>query len=467
MNFDVVVIGAGPGGYVGAIRCSQLGLKTLIIERQETLGGTCLNVGCIPTKTLLELSGHYFTAKTHYKKFGIRLDNLSLDYPRMLQRKENVINQNGKGIRSLLDKNAVTVLTGHASFKNDQAIEVLEENGNRLSVSAKHFIIATGAKAFTLPFAEIDKDRILTSTEILSLDRIPGSLVIAGAGVIGLEIGTHFARLGTKVDILDIADSILPNFDKGLSGELMRSLKKLGIKFHLSCNIKQVSNKGESVAVVAHDSKTNDLLFESDYCLLAVGRSPDLKNLGLENTAVKIGDHGTIMVNGQLQTSVNHIYAIGDVIGGMMLAHKASEEGVIAAESIAGKTRKLNYKAIPSVVYTSPETASVGYTEEELIVEGIDYKVGTCQNRVLGRAHTADKLDGFAKVLVSAKTGVILGVHLVAPHASEMIGEAVVAIEQRLTAEQLAGFSHAHPTYLEALKEACLMASEGKAIHAM
>ncbi len=452
---------------MSAIRCSQLGLKTLIVDRQATLGGTCLNVGCIPTKTLLELSGHYYHAKKHFKKYGIGLENLSLDYSRMLKRKESVIAQNSKGIGSLLEKNSVTVSTGLASFLNDGEIEISGEDGSKNSVKSNYYIIATGAKAFALPFAKIDKKRILTSTEILSLEKIPDSLVIAGAGVIGLEIGTHFARLGTRVDILDIADSILPNFDKGLSGELMRSLKKLGMKFHLSCNIKQILNKGESVTVEATGSKNNEIRLESEYCLLAVGRKPELEDLGLENTSVETGNNGFILVNEQLQTSASPIYAIGDVVGGMMLAHKASEEGVVAAESISGATGELKYRAIPSVVYTAPETASVGYTEEELIAEEVEYRVGICQNRALGRAHTADKLDGFAKVLVSAETGTILGVHLVAPHASEMIGEAVVAVEKHLTAAELARMSHAHPTYAEAIKEACMLASAGKAIHAL
>lgn len=467
MKYDVVVIGSGPGGYVSAIRCSQLGMKTLLVEKDKTLGGTCLNVGCIPTKTLLEMTAHVYDANKQFKKIGIEIGEVTVDYPKMLSRKETVIRQNVKGISALLNKNGVDVKNGRASFESTTAIKLTEGEDWGESFEADKFILATGSEPASLPFARFDNQRILSSSDMLSLQEIPESLVIIGAGVIGLEIGTIFTRLGTKVEVLEIADSVLPNFDGGLCKELLRSLKKLGLKFKFNCRVEEVSNSGQKVRVRAADNKGNPIELESDYCMSATGRKPYVEGLNLETIGVEVNPNGSIKVNENLQTSVDTIHAIGDATGGIMLAHKASEEGIYLAELFAGKDKKIDYKAIPSVVYTSPETASVGYTEEELVKQNVPYKSGICQNRALGRAHTADKLDGFAKVLIHETDQTLLGLHLVAPHASEMIGEAVIAFEQKLTADQLVHTSHAHPTFLEAIKEACQVAVEGRGIHAI
>ncbi len=464
-DYDVAIIGAGPGGYVCAIRCSQLGFRTIIINMNESLGGTCLNTGCIPTKTLLEASASFYNAKKSFGPMGINLENLTVDYPKMLGRKNNVVKQNSKGVQALMKKYNIDVMIGKAAFQGDKELEVIDSNNHKTKIFSKAFVIATGAKTSTLPFIQIDHSRIMTSSDILSLDTVPPSLSIIGAGVIGLEMGTHFARLGTKVDVFDIADSILPNFDRELAKELTRSLKKLGIKLNLSFNVESIENKDSQVILTGKDSKGTPQSTTSDYCLMSIGRTPRTKELGLENTEVQLDRMGAIQVDESLRTNSKNIFAIGDAIGGMMLAHKASEEGVAVAEILAGHPAKINYQAIPSVVYTAPEAASVGKTEEQLVESGIAYKTGVCQNRALGRAHAAGKLDGFAKVLATQSDNTILGVHLVAPYASEMIGEAVVALENKMTLQQLANVSHGHPTYLEALKEACLLAKEGKAIH--
>ncbi len=465
MKYDVIVIGSGPGGYVSAIRCSQLGMKTMLVEKDKTLGGTCLNVGCIPTKTLLEMTSHVYDANKQFKKFGINIGDVTIDYPKMLSRKESVIQQNAKGISALLSKNGVDVKNGRAAFESAKAIKITEGEDQGESIEADRFILATGSEPASLPFARFDHQRILSSSDMLSLQEIPNTLTIIGAGVIGLEIATIFTRLGTKVEILEVADSVLPYFDGGLCKELLRSLKKLGLKFKFNCKVEEVTNLGQSVRVAAVDDKGNTVEIEADYCMSATGRKPYTKGLNLDTIGVEMNADGSVKVNETLRTSVESIYAIGDATGGLMLAHKASEEGIYLAEVFAGKDNKINYKAIPSVVYTSPETASVGYTEEELVEQNIPYKTGVCQNRSLGRAHTADKLDGFAKVLIDKTDHTLLGIHLVAPHASEMIGEAVIAYDQKLTADQLIHTSHAHPTFLEAVKEACQVAVEGRGIH--
>ncbi len=466
-KYDVVVIGSGPGGYVAAIRCAQLGKKTAVVERYETLGGTCLNVGCIPSKTLLESASNYYEARKNFAKHGISFQDLQFDFSKTIERKNKVISQNSKGVQALFKNNGIDRLSGHASFVDEQHIQVTKSDGSMEQVSADRFIIATGSKPYSLPGIDIDKDRIITSTEALSLTSVPDSMVIIGAGVIGLELGSVYAKLGTKVQILEIVDTILPSMDRQLCKELMRSLKKTGIKFNLECKVeKAVKNNGKAL-VTAIDKQGKELRLEADYCLTAIGRKPYTENLGLEEIGIKTDKKGAIQVDQNLQTSISHIFAIGDVICGPMLAHKASEEGIFAAEIIAGKQPKLNYAAIPSVVYTSPEAASVGYTEEDLMAENRRYTSGICPIRVLGRAHAADKLDGMVKVLADPDSSKLLGIHMVAPYASEMIAEAVVALGLDATAKETGHICHAHPTFSEALKEACHMAVENRAIHVM
>lgn len=465
MDFDVIVIGSGPGGYVTAIRCAQLGKKTAILEKYPKLGGTCLNVGCIPSKALLASSEHFHNVQKNIAIHGITVDNVNLDFPKLMARKESVIEQNCKGVEFLMSKNKIEVLNGHASFINKNAVEVTSENGEQKKISAEHFIIATGSKPTSIPGVDIDKSRIITSTEALSFTEIPGSMVIIGAGVIGLELGSVYARLGTKIQVVEFMDALIPTMDKALSKELQRALKKLGMKFHLSHKVQSVNNEGTSVKVTALNNKDKEVSFEADYCLVATGRKPYIDKLGLANLDIETEKNGMIPVNDLFQTSTPNIYAIGDVIRGPMLAHKASEEGVYVAEHLAGLKPHINYNAIPGVVYTHPEVSSVGASEEELISKGVTFKSGSFSYRALGRARAANEINGFVKVLADEASDKILGVHIIGAGASDMIGEAVTAIETGATAEQVGNMSHAHPTYSEAIKEACLAATADRCIH--
>lgn len=465
MKYDVVIIGSGPGGYVAAIRSSQLGFKTALVEKEESLGGTCLNSGCIPTKTLLELSKFFYDASKKYQKFGISFDNLSFDFSKMQERKDAVIEQNNKGINSLLSMNNVDVFSGTASFNNEHSIDIRNTGNSNQELNFDYAIIATGSSPMSLPFLNTDGEKIISSDDILKLKEVPASLIIVGAGVIGLEMASIFSRLGTKVSIFEIAPTILPNFDLDVCKELTRSLKKQGIKLYLDHTVESVFIDHSGVHLNASDINKKKVTIDAEYCLSAIGRKPNTDDLKLEKLGIDLHLSGAIGVNDFLQTNVKNIYAIGDVIGGAMLAHKASDEGIYVIEGLKQNGKKLNYKTVPSVVYTSPEIASVGYTEEELKKEGIAYKMGICQNRALGRAHTAGDLDGFAKVLISTESKKVMGLHLVAPHASEMVGEGVIAIEEGIDVDELARVSHAHPTFLEAIKEACMQAAYGKAIH--
>ncbi len=464
-TYDVIVIGSGPGGYVAAIRSAQLGKRTALIEKYATLGGTCLNVGCIPSKALLDSSEHYHQAKEQFSAHGIGVGSLSIDFPQMISRKGEVVNQTTAGIDFLMKKNNIDVHHGMGAFVDSHTISVTPLKADPYNLAAKHVIIATGSKPNTLPFIEIDKKRIITSTEALSLAKLPKSMVVIGGGVIGLELGSVYARLGTEVTVIEYMDSLIASMDRTLGKELLRSLKKLGIKFHLKTGVKEVKAAGRSVTIKADNKKGEELTFKAEYCLVSVGRKPFTNGLNLEAAGIKTDERGMIPVDEKLRTTQPHIFAIGDVIKGAMLAHKAEEEGVFVAEIINGEHPHIDYNLIPGVVYTWPEVASVGRTEEQLKAEGVNYKVGSFPFKASGRARASMDTDGLVKVLAHSESDEILGVHMIGPRAADMIAEAVVAMEFRASAEDISRMSHAHPTYTEALKEAALAATGDRALH--
>jgi dihydrolipoamide dehydrogenase len=464
-KYDVVVIGSGPGGYVCAIRCAQLGMKTAIVERYNTLGGTCLNVGCIPSKALLDSSEHYHAAVHRFAEHGIQTTALKVDFKQMVERKRGVVKQSVDGIDYLMKKNKIDVFHGHGSFESPTQITVIGEKGKKESIEAKKVVIATGSKPSSLPGIEIDKKRIITSTEALELKEVPKHLVIIGGGVIGLELGSVYARLGAEVSVVEYMDSIIPTMDRTMGKELQRVLKKEGVKFYLSHKVKGVVTKGKEITVSADDKNGKAVELKGDYCLVAVGRKPYTDALGLEKAGVKTDERGRIDVNEHMETNVPGIYAIGDVVKGAMLAHKAEEEGVLVAEWMNGQQPHINYLLIPGVVYTWPEVAAVGYTEEQLKESKRAYKVGSFPFKASGRARASMDTSGVIKVLADEETDEILGVHMIGPRAADMIAEAVVAMEFRASAEDISRMSHAHPTFSEAIKEAALDATGKRALH--
>ncbi|MGX1024236.1 dihydrolipoyl dehydrogenase [Psychroflexus sp. MBR-150] len=465
-SFDVVVIGSGPGGYVAAIRCAQLGLKTAIIEKYATKGGTCLNVGCIPSKALLDSSHHYEDAQKHFKDHGIELNgDISLNFKKMIERKDKVVDQTTKGIDFLMDKNDIKAYEGVGAFKDKTHIVITHNDDKTTEIEAKNTIIATGSKPNSLPFIDIDKERIITSTEALSLKEIPKHLIVIGGGVIGLELGQVYNRLGAEVTVIEYMDRIAPTMDKALSKELTKVMKKQKVKFAVSHQVKSVERKGDKVTVKADNKKGEEVSFEGDYCLVSVGRKPYTQGLNADKAGVKLNDKGQIEVNEKLQTTTENIYAIGDVIKGAMLAHKAQEEGIFVAEVIAGQKPHIDYNLIPNVIYTWPEVASVGKTEEQLKDENIAYKSGQFPMRALGRSRASGDIDGLVKILSDKETDEVLGIHIIGARAADLIAEAVTAMEFRASAEDIARMSHAHPTYAEAVKEAALAATEDRAIH--
>jgi dihydrolipoamide dehydrogenase len=467
MQYDVVVIGSGPGGYVGAIRCAQLGLKTAVIEKYKTFGGTCLNVGCIPSKALLDSSEHYHNAAHFFSTHGIELNDLKVNMPQMIARKDDVVAQNTAGITYLFKKNKIDSFQGLGSFVDKNTIKVTKEDGTSETITAKNVIIATGSKPTSLPFLPIDKKRIITSTEALNITEVPKSIVVIGGGVIGLELGSVYARLGTKVTVIEYLPSIIATMDASLGKELQRVLKKfLSMEFFMNHKVTGATVNGETVTVSAENAKGEKVNFDADYCIVAVGRTAYTDGLGLENIGITTTERGNkIPVNEHLETSVPGVYAIGDVITGAMLAHKAEDEGTLVAEWIVGQKPHINYNLIPGVVYTWPEVASVGFTEEQLKEKGTKYKTGSFPFKASGRAKASMDTDGFVKVLADAGTDEILGVHMIGPRAADMIAEAVVAMEFRASAEDIARISHAHPTYTEAFREASMAATENRAIH--
>lgn len=465
-KYDVAVIGSGPGGYVAAIRCAQLGMKTALIEKYSSLGGTCLNVGCIPSKALLDSSHHYDDAIKHFEEHGIEIPGeVKVNLEKMIERKRSVVNQTVDGIKFLMNKNKIDVFEGMGSFKDATHINIKKSDGETETLEAKNTIIATGSKPANLPFIELDKERVITSTEALELKEIPEHLIVIGGGVIGLELGQVYMRLGAKVSVVEYMDSIIPTMDSALAKELTKSLKKQGMKFYVSHQVNSVERNGDEVVVKAKDKKDKEVEFKGDYCLVSVGRKPYTEGLNADAAGVKIGDRGMIEVNEHLQTSTKNIYAIGDVIKGPMLAHKASEEGTLVAEVIAGQKPHIDYNLIPGVVYTWPEVAAVGKTEEQLKEEGVKYKEGKFPMRALGRSRASGDIDGFVKILSDEKTDEVLGVHMIGARTADLIAEAVTAMEFRASAEDISRMSHAHPTYAEAMKEAALAATENRPIH--
>jgi len=465
-SYDVVVIGSGPGGYVAAIRCAQLGMKVVLVERYNSLGGTCLNVGCIPSKAMLDSSEHFHQAAHQFGEHGIELSSApKVNLKKMIERKAGVVSDTVKGIQFLMKKNKITVMHGHGSFVDAHTISVKDEKGGDTSIGAKNVIIATGSKPASLPFIHIDKDRIITSTEALEMKEIPKHLVIIGGGVIGLELGSVYGRLGSKVSVVEFMDGIIPTMDKALGKELQKSLSKLGFEFYLSHKVKGVESKGKKVTVKADNAKGEEITLEGDYCLVSVGRKPYTEGLNAEKAGVQLDERGRILTNDHLQTTQPHIYAIGDVVKGAMLAHKAEEEGVFVAELLAGQKPHINHLLIPGVVYTWPEVAAVGYTEEQLKEKGVAYKAGSFPFKASGRARASMDTDGFIKVLADATTDEILGVHMIGPRCADLIAEAVLAMEFKASAEDIARICHAHPTFTESFKEAALDATGKRALH--
>ncbi|MBC3538357.1 dihydrolipoyl dehydrogenase [Rufibacter sediminis] len=462
--YDVAIIGSGPGGYVAAIRCAQLGFKTVIIEKYDTLGGTCLNVGCIPSKAVLDSSEHFHNAQHKFKNHGIRLENLQLDFPQMLAHKADVVQKTVAGVDYLMKKNKVEVLRGKATLLTPRTVSIQGAEGPPSVIESKHIVLATGSKPSSLPGITIDKKRIISSTEALTLPEIPRHLLVIGGGVIGMELGSVYARVGSTVSVLEYTDAIIPSMDLTMGKELKKSLQKLGMDFYLSHKVTGAQSTETGVTVTAEDTAGNTLNLEGDYCLMAVGRKPYTEGLGLENVGITTDKGGRIEVNEYLETNVPGIYAIGDVVKGAMLAHKASEEGVYVAERLAGQKPHLDYLLIPGIVYTWPEVATVGYTEEQLKANGRAYRTGVFPFRANARARMNDDLDGQIKVLADAKTDEILGIHMIGPRVSDIIGEAVAAMSYRASAEDIARMSHGHPTFYETLKEACL-AVNNQAIH--
>ncbi|CAA9200885.1 dihydrolipoyl dehydrogenase [Flavobacterium collinsii] len=464
-SFDVVIIGSGPGGYVSAIRCAQLGFKTAIVEKYNSLGGTCLNVGCIPSKALLS-SSHHYAEIAHFADHGIEVSgDVKINLEKMIARKQAVVDQTVGGINYLMDKNKITVFNGLGSFVDATHIAVAKADGTSETIEAKYTVIATGSKPSSLPFIKIDKERIITSTEALALKEVPKHLVIIGGGVIGIELGQVYLRLGAQVSVVEFMDRIIPGMDSALSKELTKVLKKQGMKFYVSHKVKSVERNGDAVVVQAENAKGETITLEGDYSLVSVGRRPYTDGLNADKAGVKISDRGQVEVNDHLQTNVPNIYAIGDVVRGAMLAHKAEEEGTMVAEILAGQKPHIDYNLIPGVVYTWPEVAAVGQTEEQVKASGTEYKVGSFPFKALGRARASGDLDGFVKIIADAKTDEVLGVHMIGARTADLIAEAVTAMEFKASAEDISRMSHAHPTFAEAVKEAALAATDNRALH--
>ena len=462
MNYDVIIIGSGPGGYVCAIRCAQLGMKTAIVEKYNTLGGTCLNVGCIPSKAMLDSSHQYHDAVHKFSDHGINIGTPKIDFKQMVARKQGVVDQMTKGVEFLMKKNKIDTYTGMGSFIDANTVQVKGEK--TAEIKGKNIIIATGSKPSSIPGIEIDKKRIITSTEALELKEIPKHLIVIGGGVIGLELGSVYSRLGAEVSIVEYAPSILASMDASLGKEMGRVMKKQGMKLHLGNKVTGVTAKGKTVTVTA-EGKKGEVTLEGDYCLVAVGRKPNTTGLHADKAGVKLDDRGRVEVNDHLQTNIPNIYAIGDVVKGAMLAHKAEEEGVAVAEMLAGQKPHINYNLVPGVVYTWPEVAGVGQTEEQLKEASVAYKVGQFPFRANGRAVAGMDIDGFVKILADAKTDEVLGAHMIGPRVADMITQIATAMEFRASAEDIARVCHAHPTTSEATKEAALAATENRAIH--
>ena len=454
-KFDVTIIGGGPGGYVCAIRLSQLGFKTACIESRGTLGGTCLNIGCIPSKSLLNLSEKYHNTK-NFEKIGIEIGEVKLNLEKMMKSKDKAVSILTKGIEFLFKKNKVSYLQGIGSIKSKNQVLVIDNNKNQKIIDTKKIIISTGSEAATLPGIEFDEEKVISSTGALSLSSVPKKMVIVGGGYIGLEMGSVWSRLGSNVQIVEFLDHIATGMDKEISNEFMKVLKKQGLSFTLRTKVESIIKSKNGIIINILDSEGKKNKIECDVVLISVGRKPNTKNLNLSKVGVKLDKKGRVEVNSNFQTSIPNIYAIGDVIKGPMLAHKAEEEGVAVAELIAGQSGHVNYNVIPSVIYTFPEVASVGKTEEEIKNNNQTYKVGKFPFMANSRAKAVDETEGFVKILADVKTDKVLGVHMIGPHVGEMIAEMAIAMEFGASSEDIARTCHAHPTFSEAIKEAAL-----------
>lgn len=455
-SYDLIVIGGGPGGYIAAIRAAQLGMKTACVESRDRLGGTCLNVGCIPSKALLESSELFHQAHAGLEEHGVKTGKVSLDLDAMLARKDKVVGELTKGVEFLFKKNKVTWLKGHGRLQGGGKIEVAGADGSQV-VTGKNIILATGSSVTPLPGVEIDEKRIVSSTGALSLPKVPGHLVVIGGGYIGLEMGTVWRRLGAQVTVVEFLDRILPGMDGEISKQMQRILRKQGLEFRLGTKVTGAKAKKTGVTLTVEPAKGGEAeQIEADYVLVAIGRKPHTEGLGLEAAGVELDERGRIRTDSHYATSVPGIFAIGDVIVGPMLAHKAEDEGVVCAEMIAGQKPHINYDAIPGVVYTWPEAATVGRTEEQLKEAGIDYRAGKFPFTANARAKAVGETDGFVKILADARTDAVLGCHIIGPDAGTLIAEVALAIEFGASAEDIARTCHAHPTLNEAVKEAAL-----------
>ena len=462
-KFQATIIGGGPGGYVCAIRLAQLGIKTACIESRGTLGGTCLNIGCIPSKNLLNLSENFHRAK-NFSKIGIEIGEVKLNLPKMMQNKDKAVMTLTKGVEFLFKKNNVTYFKGIGKLKSSTEIIILDKENKEINIQSDNIIISTGSEPVALPGTEFDEEKIISSTGALSLKSVPKKMLVVGGGYIGLEMGSVWSRLGSEVHVIEFLDHITPGMDKEISNEFMKILKKQGLNFHLETKVKKISKSKNGVIVETSDKKGKKINFESDVVLISVGRRPYTKNLNLEKIGIKLDEKKRIKVTKNYQTNIKNIYAIGDVIEGPMLAHKAEEEGIAVAELISGQSGHVNYEVIPGVIYTSPEVASVGKTEEQLKEKNQKYKIGKFPFMANSRAKAIDEADGFVKILADATTDKVLGVHLIGPHAGELIAEMAIAMEFGASSEDIARTCHAHPTFSEAVKEAALSV-EKRQIH--
>ena len=462
-KFQAVVIGGGPGGYVCAIRLSQLGIKTACIESRGSLGGTCLNIGCIPSKSLLNLSEEFHKVKSLSNK-GIEVGEVKLNLNKMMKSKDKAVTVLTKGVEFLLKKNKVKYFKGHGSFKSKNEINIKDADNNETTISADNIVIATGSIPVSLPGINFDEKIILSSTGALEIQKVPKKMIVVGGGYIGLEMGSIWLRLGAEVHVVEFLDHITPGMDMEISQEFMKILKKQGMKFHMQHKVKKIekNNKGAVVSTIDKDGNNKD--FDCDVVLISVGRKPNTHGLNIKAAGVELDDKQRIKTDKNFKTNQNNIYAIGDVITGPMLAHKAEDEGIAVAENIAGQSGHVNYDTIPGVVYTTPEVASIGKTEEQLKEKNVDYKIGKFSFMANSRAKAIDDVEGFVKILADAKTDRVLGAHLIGPHAGELIGEIGIAMEFGASSEDIARTCHAHPTFSEAVKEAALSVDK-RAIH--
>jgi dihydrolipoamide dehydrogenase len=462
-NFDVVIIGGGPGGYVCAIRCAQLGMSVAVIEKRKRLGGTCLNVGCIPSKALLHSSELYAEANHSFKDHGIEINGVKLNLDVMMKKKNTTLDELGKGIEYLFKKNKITLINGYGSIESAGKVKIKLEKEEQL-INGKNIIIATGSEVMSIPNVTIDEKSIVSSTGALDLNKVPAKMIVIGGGYIGLEMGSVWSRLGSEVTVVEYLDAIVPMMDKEIGKQLHKTLEKQGLKFKLSTKVLEAKATSKGVELVVEPSNGGDKeVMKADVVLVSVGRRPFTDNLGLEALGVAM-ERGKIITNAHFATNIAGIYAIGDVINGPMLAHKAEEEGVAIAEILAGQAGHVNYDIIPSVIYTNPEVASVGKTEEELKAAGVAYKVGKFPFMANSRAKAVGVTEGMVKILACSKTDQVLGAHIIGANAGELIHEIVVGMEFKAAAEDIARSCHAHPTLSEAVKEACL-AVDGRAIH--